>query len=135
MKVNIKIAAIALAVMGLAVACKGKSEPVEDTLVADTTIIEEVIDTTVDTVAAEVVEATPAPAKKAVKKAEKKEGLTVASSKDKTAIGSEENAKGKMGKVVAQKANMEQGTSTKLEKNETTTANKMASVAKRQNNN
>lgn len=126
---NIKIAAIALAVFGLAVACKGKSEPVEDTTLTDTVLIEEVVDTLVDTVAVEEVEATPAPAKKTVKKAEKKEGLSAASSKDNTTIGDNANTTGKMGKVVANNANVQQGTNTNLEKNETTTLNKMGKVA------
>ena len=129
MKMNIKIAAIALAVFGLAVACKGKSEPVEDTTLTDTVLIEEVVDTLVDTVAVEEVEATPAPAKKTVKKAEKKEGLSAASSKDNTTIGDNANTTGKMGKVVANNANVQQGTNTNLEKNETTTLNKMGKVA------
>ena len=129
MKTNIKIAAIALAVFGLAVACKGKSEPVEDTTPTDTVLIEEVVDTLVDTVAVEEVEATPAPAKKTVKKAEKKEGLSAASSKDNTTIGDNANTTGKMGKVVANNANVQQGTNTNLEKNETTTLNKMGKVA------
>ena len=126
---NIKIAAIALAVFGLAVACKGKSEPVEDTTLTDTVLIEEVVDTLVDTVAVEEVETTPAPAKKTVKKAEKKEGLSAASSKDNTTIGDNANTTGKMGKVVANNANVQQGTNTNLEKNETTTLNKMGKVA------
>ena len=133
MKMNIKIAAIALAVFGLAVACKGKSEPVEDTTLTDTVLIEEVVDTLVDTVAVEAAaEATcdtPAPAKKTVKKAEKKEGLSAASSKDNTTIGDNANTTGKMGKVVANNANVQQGTNTNLEKNETTTLNKMGKVA------
>ena len=130
MKSNIKIAAIALAVLGLAVACKGKAEPVEDTTPTDTILIEEVVDTMIDTVAVEEVEATPAPAKKAVKKAEKKEGLSVASSKDNTTIGDKQNTTGKMGKVVSNNANLQQGSSnSNIEKNETTTMNKMGKVA------
>lgn len=69
MKKYVKIAAIALSVMALTVACKSKAPEVEmDTLpmeeVIDTTVIEEVADTIV-----EEVEAVAAPAQKASKKA------------------------------------------------------------------
>lgn len=125
MKLNIKIAALALAVMGLTVACKGKSEPVEDTTAIDTITIEEVVDTAIDTVAVEEVEVAPAPAKKAVKKAENKSGLTVATGKDNTTIGDQKTTTSKMDKAMANKANLHEGTDTKIQKTESNTEAKM----------
>ena len=72
---KIKVLALAVAAMALTVACNNKPAEVEDTMVEDTTVIEEMVEEEVeDTTTVAVVEETPAPAPKkaTVKKEEAK---------------------------------------------------------------
>lgn len=70
MKKVVRLAAMAIAVLSLSVACKQKPAEEIDTMPADTMPIEEVIDTMVEEVAEDTVVAEPV--KKATKKATKK---------------------------------------------------------------
>ncbi len=71
MKKAMKLAVMALAVLGLTTACKQKPAEEIDTMPADTMIIEEVIDSAIEEVAEEVVAEEPVKTKAATKKATK----------------------------------------------------------------
>lgn len=104
MKKVIRLAALTLVVAALTVACKSKAENVEDTLPADTMMVEEVVDS-IDTIAAEVaeevVEAATTVKKAAVKKANESGLSNAAKQGVQTTKTAEEQAAGKLSRGAA----------------------------------
>lgn len=137
MKINIKLAALAISTIGLTIACNQKTEKVEDTIIEDTIIVEDTIDSIIEEVAEEVapVESVkPAATKKTQKKAETAQPQVKVADNTTIQVSTETAAKNKMSKVAARNAGIsvsDNSTSTKTSTEEQT-KNKMAKVANRQ---
>lgn len=110
MKRTVKIAALAFAVMALTVACKSKTEQVEDTTpIEETECIETVVDSIVDTTVAEVVEEVTGTVKKPTTKKvqeNKSDVKAVDANSTVNAKSEAQNASGRLSRTQAQNSDV-----------------------------